>query len=418
MREHALLSSRRSTQARCVEGTRALPRQGLSIVVRWSNEVNDVAGTDIPNDASAEPGDVPVAITDDLTGPVLPSARLVCLVGKDRGRSFVVHDTCVIGRSHADVCLSGRDVSRRHARLHCTPQGLFVEDLGSANGTFVNGTAVSGRHPLMPGDRLQLASTILVFAEHDGLEGRLRELQKLDALTAAVSGIAHDFNNAMQTLVVGLDEVEGSPKDRDTLQDMKLAAAAAAGLAKRILTLGRNTARADEQVSLAAVVDESVRMTRHLIAREIQVSCEVDERAYTRGSRDELQQALTNMILNARDALGRTGTITITCERVTLDPTAALALQLPTDAEPSGGREYVELCVHDNGCGMDHETLTRALEPFFTTKSAGRGTGLGLAMVHAIAQQHRGGVRLESRVGVGTTVRVYLPASKPPSASV
>lgn len=342
------------------------------------------------------------------------TGRLVCVAGDDQGRTFRVTDSALIlGRGDSDVSLSAGDVSRTHAKLTASGEGVFIEDLGSLNGTVVNDVKIHGRMRLQPGDRIQLGSTILVFTYYDELEERVRQLHKLEAMTAAVSGLAHDFNNAVQIILCGLDQLDRasmSEEGRTAITDMKNAATSAASLATRLTKLGRGSQTSFEAFPLAPVVEESVRMTSRMIEKQIKVAVSSDSRAVVRGSREELQQVLVNLILNARDAISHHGEIRVECVLASLDRAAALARHLPTPREHGRG-EYVQITVKDNGCGMDEATLARAFEPFFTTKAPDKGTGLGLAMVHSIVRRHSGTVDIESRPGMGTSIRLLIPAA-------
>ncbi len=340
--------------------------------------------------------------------------RVVCVSGQDLGREFRIDRyPAVIGRGAVDIALNANDVSRAHARLFRNGEVLWLEDLESANGTFVNGTPIRGRSLLRPGDRVQVGSTILILTRHDDLNERMLRLQRLEATMAALSGMAHDFRNALQIVTLGLDELLALEDDarRVAVDEMKRATAAASDLATRLIRLGRNERVAFAPIQLAVLVAETVKMSRRLIRPDIDVSAAVSEDAVVQGSSDELRQALLNLLLNARDAISRNGTISITSRVTQLDRASALAMHLPREGD------YIELAVADSGAGMDDATLAHAFEPFFTTKPAGEGSGLGLAMVHAIVRRHGGTVQIESELGLGSTVRMIVPAAAPQATS-
>ena len=355
-------------------------------------------------------GTIPIATIDEETGPVVAHTRLVCVAGPDLGRVFRVRDaTLVIGRAGA-IRLQASDVSRSHARIKTSRDGTLIEDLGSANGTYVNGVALRAPSPLRIGDRIQLGSAVLVYTHHDDLAERVRQLQKLDSICAAVSGLAHDFNNALQTIVCGLDQLGSLPEEdeRTLIGDMKIATAAATGLAKRMQDLGRPTPAAYNPVDVAVLIEDAVRIAGPQIEKRIAMSFAADVRARVRGSQGELQQVVVNLLINARDAIAGRGEIEVRCGIVRLDRATACAYQLPIPREKAE-QSYVELAVRDTGCGMDDATLARIFEPFFTTKTPTKGTGLGLAVVHSIVRAHGGAIDVQSRPGKGTTVRVLLP---------
>ena len=314
----------------------------------------------------------------------------------------------VIGRGEADIVLNSRDISRRHARVSRKPDGVVLEDLGSANGTYLNGTMIQQRSRLQFGDRIQLGSTILVFTRHDELEERLQQLQKLDAMAAMVKGIAHDFNNMLTVVQVGLDDLATSlpsdaPATRRTLDDMLHATDSAAAMVRRLMRIGRNRPPTTELVRLPALIAETVMLAQRLRLERVKFMTNVPDDTLVAASREELRNVFMNLILNARDAMPHGGEITISAATMYLDRATALAQHLPSE----GG--YVQITVTDTGTGMDDSTLTRIFEPFFTTKAAGKGSGLGLAMVFSTVRNHHGAVTVDSELGRGTTFRIILP---------
>jgi signal transduction histidine kinase len=345
------------------------------------------------------------------TKPLEIVARLVCVGGPDLGMAFRLDGrSSTIGRGDVQIRLNTHDVSRNHARIWLEADGYCVEDLGATNPTLVNDRPIAGPTPLRYGDRLQLGTSILVLTHHDELQTRFQQLQRLDAITAAVSGMAHDFNNALTVIVAALDELgEELPADANTsralIADMEVAANAAVSLAKRLVKLGRHGPVPDETVEVGKLVTEVVAMVRRVIGvQRIVVTSEVAPGLRIRGSADELQQVLLNLCINARDAMPDGGTIRVEARLVPLDRTSAIARLLPSNGT------YVDLSVRDTGTGMDEATLARIFEPFFTTKEPGKGTGLGLAMTHVIVKKHGGTVLVESKLGAGTTFRVLVPA--------
>ena len=363
---------------------------------------------------------IPLVPAVDATARIPLAARLVCIVGADQGHAFGIgKEPLLIGRGATDVNLHTSDVSRKHARVSKDEDGYVIEDLGSANGTFVNNTAIEGRTRLQIGDRIQVGSTMLALVLHDELEERMRQVQRLEAIAAAVGGLAHDFNNALQIILFGLDSLQHQLPDatdevRATVQDITLAGGAAASLLKRILNLGRSDPPASDRVHVGQLLSETVAMTRRLLRDRISISTSVSPQAYLRGSRDEMQQVIVNLMLNARDAMPAGGTLTINAHVISLDAASALAHHLPFDrgANRSTATSYVELAITDTGIGMDEATLARVFDPFFTTKPPGEGTGLGLAMTHAIVQRHGGTVLVQSAPQCGTTFRVLIPAAE------
>ena len=341
-------------------------------------------------------------------------ARLVCIGGPDLGRSFAITaEPLTLGRGGTEHGLEAGDVSRHHARIALRDDAIVIEDLGSMNGTFVNTIAITAPTRLHVGARVQLGdSTVFVVTHHDELEARMRQTMKLEAMEQMVGGIAHDFNNALTiVLAAATSLIEQLPSGRaeldETLADLKEAASSAHVLARRLLNFRREAGpAAHDVIALAALVDDTVAMARHVMTAPIDLVVDLTGPLRVRGSRDELQQVLLNLVLNARDAMPSGGRLTIAARVIALSVSEASGQQLAASGD------YVEMLVADTGTGMSDATLARVFEPFFTTKPAGRGTGLGLAIAHSVVCRHGGSIQVESRRGRGTTFKILLPAAQ------
>lgn len=351
----------------------------------------------------------PMAVHDEATGRVFPPHRLVCVAGPELGKTFRISSpTVTIGRGPVEITVSSKDVSRHHARIFRRIHDFAIEDLGSANGTYVNSTAIAGTSPLRTGDRIQVGSAIFVFAHHDELEERMHKLQRLEAMTTLAAGLAHDFNNALAVILGGLELVEhrvptSDPEMRLMVREMRGAASSASALARRLLNLGRSREPLEfEPVQLAELVQRTVSMIKRQLPPTISIETDIAKDLVIRGSEEELHQVLINLLLNARDAMPNGGRLRIDARGLLLDRPQAAAYQLPARGA------YVELVVSDTGVGMDEATKARAFEPFFTTKPPGQGTGLGLAMIHNIVRRHGGAIVVDSALGRGTTFTLWL----------
>jgi PAS domain S-box-containing protein len=245
------------------------------------------------------------------------------------------------------------------------------------------------------------------------LEFQLFQAQKMETLGTLAGGIAHDFNNLL-TGIMGYQELVAdalgdNPDARDYLAQARSASLRARDLVEQILTFGRQSA--DEQHSpldLALVIDEARRLLRATVPATITIETHIaPDCAHVLGDATQIHQVIINLASNAAHAMRAKGGVL----RISLQP--AETGNGPRSATlatlPAGN--YVRLTVSDNGHGMDDTTLQRIFDPFFTTKEVREGTGLGLAVVHGIVRAHRGGVEVESKLGLGSTFHVYLPAA-------
>ncbi|MFT3927621.1 MAG: PAS domain S-box protein [Myxococcales bacterium] len=236
-------------------------------------------------------------------------------------------------------------------------------------------------------------------------EEQLRNGQKMEAVGQLAGGIAHDFNNLLTVILNGVSllDTPRSAKDRNLVRQIELAAERAAALTKQLLAFGRGQRMSTQVVDLNDLVNNLCDMLRRLIGEQIALEAELaPQGAPAQVDPNMIEQVLLNLVVNARDAMPRGGRITLRLGSVAADH--------PILAE-HGARKTAHLClsVTDTGEGIAKENLSRVFEPFFTTKEPGKGTGLGLATVYAIVERHGGFIAVDSRVGGGTAVGIYLP---------
>ena len=239
-------------------------------------------------------------------------------------------------------------------------------------------------------------------------EERLRQTQKLDALGRLAGGVAHDFNNLLMVILACAEglirELAPDHPLRERVEEIQKAGERAADLTRRLLAFGRRTLLAPQVLDLNAAVADVEGMLRRVIGANIQVETTLDPGlGPVLADPSQVSQVLVNLAVNSRDALPDGGRITIRTSPAVVDAARAA----PHAGVNPGPFALIE--VTDTGAGMDAATKARMFEPFFTTKEAGRGTGLGLSVVHGIVQQSGGFLEVESRPGRGTTVRVFLP---------
>jgi two-component system, cell cycle sensor histidine kinase and response regulator CckA len=250
------------------------------------------------------------------------------------------------------------------------------------------------------------------ITEKHALEERLRQSQKMDAIGRLAGGIAHDFNNLL-TVINGytamiLDQTT-RPDTRELLDEVAKAGQRAAALTRQLLTFSRQQMLEPRVLQLNAVIADTERMLRRIIGEDIELDTRLGaDLPSVRIDPGQVEQVLVNLSVNARDAMSAGGgRLTITTGRSELR-------QTPAEGQRPG--EYVSLSVTDTGIGMTQAVRARIFEPFFTTKAVGTGTGLGLAVVFGIARQNGGFVEVDSEIGRGTTVRLFLPAAGDVSA--
>jgi hypothetical protein len=262
----------------------------------------------------------------------------------------------------------------------------------------------------------RLAGAVLVFrdvTERRRLEEHLRHARKMETIGRLAGGIAHDFNNIM-TVITGFSELLLSgPVPADfaaPLRHIHEAGLRAAQLTRQIMAFSRKQTLVTTTLNPNAVVRDTAELVRRLIGANIELVLRpaADVR-WVRADPTQLGQVVLNLCANARDAMPNGGRLVVSTANADVGPDAAAR---HPDARPG---PHVVLTFADTGTGMPPEVLARAFEPFFTTKEEGRGTGLGLASVHAVVKQAGGHVEVDTAVGAGTTFRVYLPAVEPPA---
>ncbi len=243
------------------------------------------------------------------------------------------------------------------------------------------------------------------------LQAQLAQIQKMDSIGRLAGGVAHDFHNMLGVIIGHVDLLvvrkEESDPERRHLQEILKAAERSTDLTRQLLAFARRQPIAPRLLDLNDTVSGMLNMLRRLLGENIELDWRPGSGLGTvKLDPSQVDQILANLCVNSRDAVfavSRVGRIVIATRNTELD--AAYCAGHP-GAVPG---DYIELSVTDNGCGMEEKLLGHIFEPFFTTKEIGRGTGLGLATVYGIVKQNNGFIWVESRPGLGTTVRIYLP---------
>ncbi|WP_062388978.1 hybrid sensor histidine kinase/response regulator [Pseudomonas abietaniphila] len=238
----------------------------------------------------------------------------------------------------------------------------------------------------------------------------LRQSQKMEAVGQLTGGIAHDFNNMLTGIIGSLELLRrrlarGKTEDLDGLIDLGVTSAnRAAALTHRLLAFSRRQSLDSKPVEMNELVNSMGELLHRSVNESIRLDMCLEPELWTaEADLNQLESALLNLVLNARDAMPNGGMLMIETFNRQLDRTFTNAYEnlLPGD--------YVVLSVTDTGCGMPENVISRAFDPFFTTKPIGQGTGLGLSMIYGFTKQSHGHVSIESQVGHGTTVQLFLP---------
>lgn len=305
------------------------------------------------------------------------------------------------------------------------PDARASLQLGEMNGARQSGQFVSldvslSREHSADGDIVTLFIRDLTTqkklqAQHAALEAQLRESQKMQAIGTMAGGIAHDFNNIVAAIMGNVDlALQDVPADRTavvaSLQEIGKAGRRARDLVRQILAFSRNEPPRRLPLQLADVVRETNRLLNVALPPGIELRVDLDPATpLVLADGTQIEQVMLNLLHNAIDAIGsQIGQI-----HVSLSPQPT-ADALNNDLSNANSTEWVCLRVRDSGSGMDEATLKRIFEPFFTTKPVGRGTGLGLSVVHGIMLAHAGQVHVHSAPGKGTEFSLYFPAEMQP----
>jgi two-component system cell cycle sensor histidine kinase/response regulator CckA len=240
------------------------------------------------------------------------------------------------------------------------------------------------------------------------LEEQFRQSQKMEAVGRLSGGVAHDFNNILTVIQGNVNLLEScnhlAPLERESLADIKDGAERATALTRQLLAFSRRQTMQPVDLDLNAIVANMARMLKRIVGEDVQMTLNYTTLpVFVRADAGMLEQVLLNLVVNGRDAMPAGGRLVIETSVTEFD---AHSLALAPQAREGA---FVCFSVSDNGCGIPAEVMPRIFEPFFTTKDVGKGTGLGLATVYGIVQQHHGWVNVYSEVGQGTTFRVYLP---------
>lgn len=254
----------------------------------------------------------------------------------------------------------------------------------------------------------QFVGIVRDLSDRKQLESQLHQSQKMEAFGQLAGGVAHDFNNLL-TVISGYSEVllRALPESGDhwaMVEEIRRAGEQAASLTRQLLAFSRQQVLEPRVLDLNVVVHNTEKLLRRLIGEDVIFESRLQRDIHAvRVDPGQIEQVVINLAVNARDAMPQGGTLQIQTREVEV-----LAGEHADNSQIAPGK-YVTLTVRDTGAGMPSDVKARIFEPFFTTKGVGKGTGLGLAVVHGIVKQSGGSIEVESEIDVGTTFTIYLP---------
>lgn len=316
------------------------------------------------------------------------------------GLSLKIMDEILAKEEVTVRSLDGRLIPRNEFNLGRRLKSQQVEEY------MPDGRILESRSNPMPDGGFVTIYTDLT--ERKAIEAQLRQAQKMEGVGQLTGGLAHDFNNLLATIIGHLSLLQEELAGQDRLRKKALRALEAADrgtmITQRLLAFSRNQALQPQQVNVNELIEGMLDLLSYSVGEPIEVKLQLQEDVWPVViDPGQLENVLMNLALNSRDAIPEGGQLFIQTENCAVDEVAAGRYQ-----EIETGN-YVVLSVKDTGTGMSAEVLNHAFEPFFTTKEVGAGSGLGLSMVYGFITQSGGHIRIDSAIGQGTTIRLYLP---------
>ena len=347
----------------------------------------------------------PIALTDMTTGRLIDVNKEFCRrTGFDKPE--------VIGKTTTELGFyseAGRKSFIRELSEKGVVSGLEM-DFKIKNKSIVSALMFAQKITLR--GRALLLTIFVDITQQKKMESRLRQSHKMESIGTLTGGIAHDFNNIMSIIIgnteLAMEDVPESNPAYESLAEIKTAGQRAAGIVKQLLDFSRSTDHALTPVALAPVINESLDFLRSTIPATITIRKQMpDEDTVIPADPVRIRQLMINLCINAFQAMEKTGgELAVGLKKVVLNKAAT---GIHPDLKPGN---YVEISVGDTGPGIDPQIADRIFDPYFTTREFGKGSGMGLAMVHGIVKNHGGAVIVESRPGGGALFKIFFPESK------
>ena len=329
-----------------------------------------------------------------------------------RMSGFDVHELLEMHLADLEVAESRADIAAHIRKIIATGQDRFTSRHRRKDGSAYN-VEVSVQYRPADGGRMvafiqDITPRTLAEAERAAMQEQLQQAQKMESVGRLAGGVAHDFNNMLGVILgnvdLALEQVAPGDPLRGDLDEVRRAAVRSVELTRQLLAFARKQTAKPQVLALNDTVVGMLRMLQRLIGEDIALQWRPGADLWSvRMDPSQVDQVLANLCVNSRDAISGVGTLAIETGNRTLG-----AEEVAGRADLAAG-DFVLLTVSDDGAGMDDETLSHLFEPFYTTKSMGKGTGLGLATVWGIVRQNNGFIDVTSQPGRGTSFRIYLP---------
>jgi CheY-like chemotaxis protein len=346
-----------------------------------------------------------ILVVDSLRKKILQNQRMIELW---KHPQHIVEDNDDVAQVQfsANRTKHPKEFSDKVAYLYSHPDEVSRDEVELVDGTILDRYSSPVRDKA--GKYYGRIWTFRDITEQRKLEAQLRQSQKMEAFGQLAGGVAHDFNNILAVIQLQAGLLKAEPnlslEQLDCADEIDKGAQRASNLTRQLLLFSRQRTMQTHDLNLKDVVDNITKMLQRTLGEQFELQFKFSaQQVFIDADAGMIDQILLNLTVNARDAMPKGGRIVIETSAVDFDEvTASKTPQARTGS-------FACLSVTDSGCGIAPEILPRIFEPFFTTKEVGKGTGLGLATIFGIVQQHKGWINVQSELGCGSTFRVYLP---------